>query len=154
MPPYCHPATKEKRLLRKSPEGVTIRIQTNSKMKSQEYAKFLADKKALIKIIFGQSDEVTKTEISLGATYVVDRQERKIIEFLNGLCTVCFVGDDGGFSYAPYKQVVVVKLLNNFSDNRPHDAHGFKEEVKVEHDSVEAIARRFPSGTATMMVLL
>ena len=105
-------------------------------------------------IIFRQCNEATKTKISLGATYTADRQARRLIEFLNELSTVCFGGDNGGLLYAPYKQVMVVKLLNNFSDNRPHDAHGFKEEVKVEHDSVEAIARRFPSGTATMMVLL
>ena len=45
----------------------------NSKKKSQEYAKFLADKKALITILFGQCDEATKTEITLGATYAADR---------------------------------------------------------------------------------
>ena len=83
----------------------------------QEYSKFLADKKALITIIFGQYDETTKTKIVLRATYAADRQARRLIEFLNRLHTVCFGSDDGGLSYAPYKQVVVVKLLNNFSNS-------------------------------------
>ena len=38
----------------------------NSKNKSQEYAKFLRDKKSLITILFGQCDEATQTEIALG----------------------------------------------------------------------------------------
>ena len=37
----------------------------DSKNKSQEYAKFLADKKALITILFGQCDEATKTKMLL-----------------------------------------------------------------------------------------
>ena len=57
----------------------------DSKIKSQEYTKFLADKKALITIIFGQCDEATKTEIALGAIYAADRQAGRIIEFLNQL---------------------------------------------------------------------
>ena len=37
----------------------------NSKIKSQEFSKFLANKKALIAIISGQCDKATKTEITL-----------------------------------------------------------------------------------------
>ena len=37
----------------------------NSKNKSQEYAKFLAEKKALITILVGRCDEPTKTKITL-----------------------------------------------------------------------------------------
>ena len=40
----------------------------DSKNKSQEYTKFLADKKALITILFEQCDQATKTKIALGAT--------------------------------------------------------------------------------------
>ena len=65
-----------------------------------------------------------------------------------------FGGDDGGLSYAPYKQVVAVKLLNNFSNSKPHDTHGFKKELKIKFDSIKAIAGRFPNGTAVMMILL
>ena len=45
----------------------------NFKNKDQEYAKFLADKKALITIIFEQCDEATKTKIDVGSTYAADR---------------------------------------------------------------------------------
>ena len=67
--------------------------------KSQEYAKFLADKKALITILFEQCDEATKTKIALGSTYVEDRQEGRLIEFIKKMHTVCFGSDDGGLSY-------------------------------------------------------
>ena len=50
----------------------------NSKNKSQEYNKFLADKKSLIMILYGQCDGVTQTEITLGDTYTVDHDERRI----------------------------------------------------------------------------
>ena len=73
----------------------------NSKIKSEEYAKFLVDKKALIMIIFGQCDEATKTEIALKATYAADRQAGSLIAFLERLCTVCSGSDDGGLSYGP-----------------------------------------------------
>ena len=78
----------------------------------------------------------------------------RIIEFLNQLNTVCFGDDDGGLSYAPYKQVVAVKLLNNFSNSKLYDTHGFKEAVKIKFDSIKTIAGRLPNGTATMMILL
>ena len=54
----------------------------------------------------------------------------------------------------PYKQVLTVKLLNNFSNSKKHDTHGFKEEVKIKYNSVKAIAGRFSNETAAMMILL
>ena len=84
----------------------------------------------------------------------MDRQAGRLIEFLKRLRTVCVGSNDGGLSYAPYKQVVAVKSLNNFSNNKPHDPHGFKEEVKIKYDSVKAITGKFPNETAAMMTLL
>ena len=75
----------------------------NSKNKSQEYAKFLADKKALTTILFGQCDEATKTKIALGATYTANRQAGRLSSFIERMRTVCFGGDNGGLSYGPYK---------------------------------------------------
>ena len=49
---------------------------------------------------------------------------------------------------------MVMKLLKNFSNSKPYDTHGFKEEVKIKYDSVKVIARRFPNETAMMMILL
>ena len=115
----------------------------NSKNKSQEYSKFLANMKALIIIIFGQCDETTKTKIAFGATYVAVCQAGRLIKFLKRLHTICFSSDDCGLLYAPYKLVVAVKLLNNFSSNKLHYPHGYKEKVKMKYNSAKAIAKKF-----------
>ena len=117
-----------------------LEYKRDSKNKSQEYAKFLADKKALITILFGQCDEVTKTEITLRATYAADRQAGSLIAFIERLRTVYFGSDDGGLSYRPYKQVVAIKLMNNYNNNEPNDPHGFKEQVKIKYEATKAIA--------------
>ena len=54
----------------------------NSKNKSQEYAKFLVNKKVLITIIFGQCDEAIKAKITLGKIYTADCQARNFIKFV------------------------------------------------------------------------
>ena len=61
--------------------------------------------------------------------------------------TLCYGSDDGGLSFKPYKNVVVVKSLNNFSNAKPNDPHGFKEELKIKHDAILAVVREFPNGT-------
>mmetsp|Transcript_50842 Transcript_50842/g.56774 ORF Transcript_50842/g.56774 Transcript_50842/m.56774 type:complete len:146 (+) Transcript_50842:133-570(+) len=129
-------------------------FERNLNINSQEYSKFLANKKALITIIFGQCDEAMKTKISLKATYAADRQAGRLIEFLKRLHTVCFGSDNSGLSYAPYKQVVAVKPMNNFSNNKLYDPHGYKEEVKIKYDSIRAIAGKFLGGTAATMALI
>ena len=117
----------------------------NFKNKSQEYAKFLADKKSLITIIFRQFDKATKTKISPRATYAVDCQAGRLIDFLKQLCTIFFDSDDGVLSYVPYKQVVAVKSINNYTNYEPYDPHGFKEQVKIKYKATTAVARKFPS---------
>ena len=104
-----------------------LEYKRKSKIKSEEYAKFVADKKALITIIFGQCDEATKTEIAVGATYTAELQARNLIKFIKRLRTVFFGGIDSGLSYGPYKQVVAIKSMNNYTNNEPYDPHGFKE---------------------------
>ena len=44
--------------------------------------------------------------------------------------------------------------MNNYSNKKPHDPHGFKEEVKIKVYVAKVVAVRFPNGTATMMALL
>ena len=44
--------------------------------------------------------------------------------------------------------------MNNYSNNKPHDPHGFKEEVKIKYDAVKAIAGKFPNRTAAMLAVL
>ena len=47
-----------------------------------------------------------------------------------------------------------MKSTNNYSNNKPYDPHGFKEEVKIKYNAVKAVAGRFPNGIAAMMTLL
>ena len=82
-----------------------------SKIKSQEFSKFIADKKVLMVIIFGQCNEATKTKIALGATYNADCQRGNLIKFLKQVHAVCFGSNDGGLSFGPHKQVVAVEIL-------------------------------------------
>ena len=44
--------------------------------------------------------------------------------------------------------------MNNFSNNKPYDPHGCKDEVQIKYNSVKVIAGKFPNGTAVMMALL
>ena len=44
--------------------------------------------------------------------------------------------------------------MNNYSNNKPHDPHGFKEEVKIKYDTLKAVAEKFLNRTAVMMALL
>ena len=53
-----------------------------SKIKLQEYSKFVADKKTLMTIIYGQCDKAAKIEIALGANYNADCQTGNLIESL------------------------------------------------------------------------
>ena len=96
----------------------------------------------------------TKTEIDLWANYNADRQAGNLIEFLKQVRTICFESNGVGLSFGPYKQVVAVKSMNNYSNNKPHDPHGFKEEVKIKYDAVKAVAGSFPNRIAAMMTLL
>ena len=105
-------------------------------------------------IIFGQCNEATKTKIALRRTYVTDRQAGRLIEFLNQLYTVSFGSNNSGLSYEPYKQVVAVKLMNNYTNNKPNDPRGFKEQVKIKYEVTKAVAGKFPNGTAALMELL
>ena len=45
---------------------------------------------------------------------------------------------------------MVVKSLNNFSNAKPNDPHGFKEELKIKHDAVLAIVGKFLNGSGPM----
>ena len=55
---------------------------------------------------------------------------------------VCYGSDDGGLSFKPYKNVVAVKSLNNFTNANPNDPHGFKEELKIKYEAVLAIVKK------------
>ena len=84
----------------------------------------------------------------------MDSQAENLIEFLKGVHIGCFGSNNGGLSFGPYKQVVGVKSMNNYSNNKPHDPHGFKEEVKIKYNAVKAVDGRFPNRTAVMKEFL
>ena len=48
----------------------------------------------------------------------------------------------------------MVKSLNNFSNAKPNDPHGFKEELKIKYDTVLAVVGKFLNGTGPMLELL
>ena len=108
----------------------------------------------MITVIFGQCDNTTKTKIALGTTYKADREDGNLNDFLTRLWTVWYKSVNGGLSYMPYKMVVVVKTLHNFSNLKSNDPHAFKEELKIKFDAVLAIVRKFPNGTGVLEYLL
>ena len=72
----------------------------------------------MITIIFGQCDDATRTKITLGTNYKDNHDNGNLINFFTRLRTVCYESNDGGWSYKPYKMVVAVKLLHNFSNSK------------------------------------
>ena len=82
-------------------------------------------------ILFGQCDEATQTEIALGDNYTKDRDEGRLLAFIQQLRAICFGGDNGGLTFPPYKQVVTIKSLNTYTNNEVHAPNGFKEQVKI-----------------------
>ena len=41
--------------------------------------------------------------------------------------------------------------MNNFSNAKLNDPHGFKEELKIKFDAVLAVAREVPNGTELIL---
>ena len=44
--------------------------------------------------------------------------------------------------------------MNNFSNAKPNNPHGFKDELKIKFDAVLAIVGKFQNGTGPMLELL
>ena len=81
-----------------------------------------------------------KDKMDLGENYNADNQLGNLVEFLNQVHNVCFGSNNVGLSFGSYKQVVAAKSMNNYSNNKPHDPRGFKEEVKIKYNAVKAVA--------------
>ena len=77
-----------------------------------------------------------------------------LTKLLKQVHTVCFESNKGGLPFGPYRQVVTVKSMNNYSNNNPHDPHGFKEDVKIKYDTVKVVVEKFPNGIGAMVELL
>ena len=124
------------------------------KLKLKEWSKLTSDKKSLMTIIYGQCNDATRTEIALGTNYKTVRADGELINFLAILQTVCYGSDNVDLSFKPYKNVAVVKSLNNFSNAKPNDPHGFKEELRIKYNAIFAVLGKFPNGTGTILELL
>ena len=105
-------------------------------------------------IIYGQCNDATRTEIALGVNYKVICADAELIRFLAIVRTVCYGSANGGLLFKPYKNVVVVKPLNNFINAKPNDPHRFKEELKIKYNAVLAVVGKFLNGTGPMLALL
>ena len=124
-----------------------------SKNKSLEYWKFLTNKKALITIILDSAMKQPKPKV-LSKKPTQWTVKQNLINFINRLQTLCFGGDDGGLSYWPYKQVIAIKSMNNYTNNEPYNPHSFKEQIKIKYEDTKAISRKFPNRIAALMELL
>ena len=108
---HHHVGAEDSRFYANLQKQLQLNFDQRSKIKSLEYSKFVADKKALKTFIYEQCDNATKTKNSLGRTYKTDCQDGNLIEFLNGVRVVCLGSNKGGLSFRPYKQVVSMKLM-------------------------------------------
>ena len=126
----------------------------NSKTKTQEWVKIIADKNSLMTIVFAQCNEATRTDIALGTTYKTDHWDESIISFLVSLRTVCYWRVNEGLSFKPWKNFVAIKSLKNFIKVKQNDPHGFKEELKIKYDAVLDVAGKFPNRIGSMIELL
>ena len=100
-----------------------LQYNLDSKIKSQECAKQISDKKALMTIIGGQCNNTTLTKLALRTSFAVDSDKGNIIKFLDRLELICYESDDSGLCHKPYKVVVAVKLLHNYTNPKPDDPH-------------------------------
>ena len=82
----CHERKPTKQLLSE--------YKRNSKIKSQEYSKFLQDKNSSITILYGQCNEATQTEIALRDNYAEDRNEGRLLVFIDQLRAISYGGNN------------------------------------------------------------
>ena len=124
------------------------------KLKLQEWSKLNVDKKSLMTIIYGQCDNATRTKIALCTNYKTVCANGELINFLAILRKFCYGIDDGSLSFKPHKNVVGTKSLNNFSNAKRNDPHGFKEELRIKYNAVLVVDGKFRNGTGPMLELL
>lgn len=90
-------------------------------------------------LILGQYDKAMLTKLALQSTYNVNCNNGNLVLFLDGLRVVYYQNNDDKLSYEPYKMIVVIKLLRNFTNSTPKDPRGYKETVKVKYNATTAI---------------
>ena len=57
-------------------------------------------------------------------------------------------------SFGPYKQVVAMKLMNLYCNNKVHNPHGFKEKFNIKYNTVKVVVKKFLKGAGGMIELL
>ena len=82
-------------------------------------------------IVYRQCDNALQTEIALDPNYKTNCKDGNLINFLTRLQTVCYGSNNRGLSFKSYNNVMAVKPLNNFTNLKPNDPHGFKEDLKI-----------------------
>ena len=94
-------------------------------------------------LVCRQFDEATLTRLALGTTYEANQEVGNLVNFFERLQYICYQNNDGGLSYNLYKGVIATKSLLNFTNRRPNDPHGYKEELKIKYSTTTAIIRKF-----------
>ena len=85
-------------------------------LKQIEWYKYTVDKKAIMTLVCGQCDKVMLSELALGTTNEADHNAGNFVNFLCQLQVICFQNNDGGLSYTPYKGVITLKSLHDFTN--------------------------------------
>ena len=114
-------------------------------LKQIVWHKYTTNKKAIMTLVCRYCNETILTKLALRTTYEINRNDGNLVNFLDRLGFVCYQSNDSGLSYTPYKGIIEVKLSFNFTNPRPEDPHGYKEELKVKHSATTPIVRKFPN---------
>jgi len=120
----------------------------------KKWNKCQEDKKLVIAMIWGQLDDDTQAQMILVASYAQARKDGDIVTFLELLRDICNGSDDGGLSYQPFKVIVAIKGVCNFTNPDVSNPHLYKKELKIKYDAMKAICGKFPFGTETLVFVM
>ena len=90
------------------------------------------------------------TELAFGTNYVTNCDAGNLINFLQKLIFTCYESNDGSLSHKPYKIAIAVKSLHNYSNTKPNNPYGFKEELKIKEEATLVIVGKFPNRTGVI----
>ena len=124
----------------------------DSRIQSHEYSKFLANKKALITIIFGKCNKAIKTKLLLERVLQRTAKQEDSLISLTKHAIFVLVAKMLPIIHA-LQASCSIEVVAQLQSNKLHDPHDFKEEVKIKYNAIKAIYRKFPD-VAVMMTLL
>ena len=120
----------------------------------KKWNKCQEDKKLVLAMIWGQLDDDTQAQMILVASYAQARKDGDIVTFLESLRDICNGSDDGGLSYQPFKAVVAIKGVCNFTNPDVSNPHLYKKELRIKYEAMKAICGNFPFGTETLVFVM